>query len=218
LTDLEALPLDPDLKNIYGKLGGDDFSIVNEFYKARGFRKVHLEKASFGSSLEILHSVFFPNPNFDLPIFGVDLVANSSVISAAIVDLSPVRKELPSEIEIELMKLSIPNFERIRKLPAWGDIFSQYVQFISPVNNVENQCFLNLVDNFLDILIKHLDSLEPEPNNSNISYERHERQIHYCQQQKQNDKTRNVLANAFGMDWTEKYIEKVLFDFPSELH
>jgi len=217
LTDLEALPLEPDLKNIYGKLGSDDFSIVNEFYKARGFRKVHLEKASFGSSLEILHSVFFPNPNFDLPIFGVDLVANSSVISAAIVDLSPVRKELPSEIEIELMKLSIPNFERIRKLPAWGDIFSQYVQFISPVNNVENQHFLNLVDNFLDILMNHLDSLEPEPNNSNISYERYERQIHYCQQQKQNDKTRNVLANAFGIDWTEKYIEKVLFDFPSEL-
>ena len=74
-----------------------------------------------------------------------------------------------------------------------------------------------LISIFLDILINHLDSIEPEPNISNISHERYNRQIYYCQQQKRNDKTRKVLANAFGSHWTEQYIEMVLFDFPPAL-
>ena len=75
------MELDPKFKNIYGKSDCDDLSISNELHKARGFRKLHIEKAVFGSSLQILHAVFFPQPNFDLPIFGVDLVANSLGIS-----------------------------------------------------------------------------------------------------------------------------------------
>ena len=215
--DVEPLELEPNLRNIYGKLGGDDLSILNELHKARGFRKLHIETAFFGSSLEILHAVFFPHPTFDLPIFGVDLVANASGISAAIVDLSPVSKDLPSDIELELMKLDIPNFKKVRKLPDWGDIFSPYVQFITPANNIENDYFLSLVDQFLKILISHLNSIKPDANDSITSYERYQRQIYYCQQQKQNDKTRKVLENAFGSDWTEKYIEMVLFDSPAEL-
>ncbi len=217
LTDVEALTLDPDLRNIYGKSGGDDFFILNELHKARGFRKLHIEKAVFGSSLEILHAVFFPQPAFDLPIFGVDIVANPLGISAAIVDLSPVRKNLPSQIEIELMKADIPDFEKVRKLPDWGDIFSSYVQFITPMNTLENDYFLKLVDQFMDILLSYRDSIKPDPNDSSISYERLERQIYYCQQQKLNDKTRNVLTNIFGSDWTEKYIEMVLFDSPEAI-
>ena len=49
---------------------------------------------------------------------------------------------------------------------------------------------------------------------SNISYERYERQIHYCQQQKRNDKTRNVLSKAFESQWADIYIEQFLFKHP----
>ena len=90
IPDLAVLDLDPELKSIYKKIDGDDLFIVNELHKARGFRKLHLEIARIGSSLQILHCVFFPDPRFNLPIFGVDLVATKQGISAAIVDLSPV--------------------------------------------------------------------------------------------------------------------------------
>jgi len=36
-----------------------------------------------------LHCVFFPDPKFDIPIFGMDLVKINDIVSAAIVDLSP---------------------------------------------------------------------------------------------------------------------------------
>ena len=42
--------------------------------------------------------------NFDIPIFGVDIVSAPKGILAAIVDLSPVAKELPFNIRKELSK------------------------------------------------------------------------------------------------------------------
>ena len=47
-----------------------------------------------------------------------------------------------------------------------------------------------------------------------MTKERYEGQLYYCNQQKRNDKTRDVLARTFGTYWANQYIEKVLFDLP----
>ena len=58
-------------------------------YICTGLRKVHMEIASLGP-LDILHCIWYPDPEFDLPIFGADIVANNRMVSAAITDISPV--------------------------------------------------------------------------------------------------------------------------------
>ena len=72
LTDVEPLNLDPNSIKIYSNLNKQELFINNEFYQAKGFRKIHLEVAKLGKSLEILHCVFFPDPCYELPIFGAD--------------------------------------------------------------------------------------------------------------------------------------------------
>jgi len=79
LTDVEPLYIDPKLSKIYSNLNKEELFIINEFYQAKGFRKIHLEVAKLGKSLEILHCVFFPDPCYELPIFGADLVFNSII-------------------------------------------------------------------------------------------------------------------------------------------
>ena len=86
LTDVEPLIIDPALSKIFRNLNEDGLFIINEFYKAKGFRKIHLEVAKLGKSLQILHCVFFPDPSYELPIFGVDLVISFKNISAAILE------------------------------------------------------------------------------------------------------------------------------------
>ena len=98
LNDLEHLEIDPKLSKIYRNVNNEELFIFNEFYQAKGFRKIHLEIAKLGKSLQILHCVFFPDPRYELPIFGADLIINSNSISAAIVDLSPVGKHLPEPL------------------------------------------------------------------------------------------------------------------------
>ena len=102
LSDLTTLEIDPELLNIKCKLDGTECFINNELYRARGIRKLHLEIARLGVGFEILHCVFFPEPAYDIPIFGVDIVSAPKGILAAIVDLSPVSKDLPLNIQKEL--------------------------------------------------------------------------------------------------------------------
>ena len=214
IPDLTLLEVEPELTSIYKKVDGEDLFIVNELHQARGFRKLHLELAHIGPDLEILHCVFFPDPRYDLPIFGVDLVAISSTISAAIVDLSPVGESLPLAIEDALQKISRIGFTCKRELPDWGCIFSPYVCFIKPENKQEEKQFLEIVESYLDSLISYALYLEPETSHSPITIERYKRQEFYCLQQKRNDKTRNVLAKTFNMEWADRYIDYVLFDCP----
>ena len=83
LPGLEILPCDQDLRFVSGHLDGEGLSIGNELYSCVGLRKLHLEVARLGNGLQILHSVWFPDPHYDLPIFGADIVAGPAGISAA---------------------------------------------------------------------------------------------------------------------------------------
>jgi len=215
LSGLTSIDINSELLNIKGKLDGEDVFIYNEFHRARGIRKLHLEIARLGIGLEILHCVFFPDPTFDIPIFGVDVVTTPKGILAAVVDLSPVANELSSEFKNELSKISFPSFRRIRDLPDWGNIFSKYVQFIRPDGNDEEGYFLQIVDDYLRILVDSLSSIEPEQEDSASTVERFEFQQFYCIQQKRNEKTRNVLERVFNSEWADQYIDKILFDVPS---
>ena len=214
LPDSSLLDLDPELKSIYKKVDGNDLFIVNELHKARGFRKLHLELARIGSNLQILHCVFFPDPRFDIPIFGVDLVVSANCVSAAIVDLSPVSDSLPEKIDSEIANNIIFEFKSIRPLPKWGTIFSKHVCFIKPETESEEQKFLKLVEKYLNTLISYTSSIDPEAFSSSTTIKRHQNQLTYCLQQKLNDKTRNVLAKTFSPQWADRYIDLVLFECP----
>ena len=212
LSDVKALKIDPQLSEIYGKIKNEDLFIVNEFYQATGFRKLHLEVAKLGKSFQILHCVFFPDPRYELPIFGVDLIISSNNISAGIVDLSPVGEHLPSHLISKMDSLELPQFKETRILPDWAHIFSPYVLFIRPVDMIEEKSFLKTIDKYLSVLLSVVDTASADNINSTATIDRYKYQSRYCLNQKLNDKTRAVLSKFFGASWAEKYIEKILFE------
>ena len=215
LPELSALELASDLERISGSLDGERLFIRNELKRCRGLRKMHLEIARLGSGLQILHCVWFPDPCFDLPILGADIVAGPAGISAAIADLSPVGSRLPEGIDQALAALDSRTFRQERALPGWGTIFSPYVRFIRPDCEEEEQDFLFLLRDYLRVLCLAVVSAEPDPPGDSCTIERYQGQCHYCQQQRRNDKTRRVLEKAFNPVWADQYISELLFDDPS---
>jgi len=215
LTGLQDLSIPADLEEVNGLLDGEILFINNEVHSCRGLRKLHLETARLGVGLQILHCVFFPDPRFDLPVFGADIVASPAGISAAIVDLSPVGETLPVEINEALSNVEIPAFEQVRDLPAWATIFSPFVRFIRPANLQEQDWFLDLVETYLAILSRAVECAQPSEPSDPLTLVRYHGQVSYCQQQKRNDKTRRVLEKAFGTVWADRYIEELLFDEPA---
>jgi phycocyanobilin:ferredoxin oxidoreductase len=214
LPDLAPLAVDPELEAISGSLDGEALFIRNELRRSRGLRKLHLETARLGAGLQILHCVFFPDPRYDLPVFGADIVAGRGVVSAAIVDLSPVTAQLPAAVADPLAALPQRRFSQERELPEWGTIFSPYVRFVRPADAEEEQQFIAVVVEFLEVLAQASRTAEPQAIDHPDTVKRYQGQLSYCQQQKRNDKTRRVLEKAFNPQWADRYIEELLFDDP----
>ena len=70
LEDLKSIKIDPKLTNIISKEIGRELYIENEFHKAKGFRKLHIEVAEFSKNLKILHCVFFLIQSLISPFLG----------------------------------------------------------------------------------------------------------------------------------------------------
>ena len=212
LDNLQRIEIDPKLTNIVSNEIGRELFIENEFHKAKGFRKLHLEVAGFSKNLKILHCVFFPDPKFDIPIFGMDLVKINKLVSAAIVDLSPVSKSQGLKYEKFLYEIDKSSFTSLREIPKWGKIFSKNVLFASLKSDDENNAFCRVVDKYLSILIKLSKEAKPEFNEK-IIQERIYYQKNYCLQQMKNEKTSMVLLKYFDEKWVNNYLKTVLFDF-----
>ncbi|MFM2062403.1 MAG: hypothetical protein RLZZ507_2073 [Cyanobacteriota bacterium] len=212
--DLSPYHLPAELGYVEGRLEGEKLIIENRCYQSTHFRKMHLELARVGNMLDILHCVMFPRPEYDIPMFGCDLVGGRGQISAAIADLSPVNLDriLPDGYNSRLSQLTKINFSQPRELPEWGNIFSDFCLFIRPGSVEEESMFLQRVKEFLEIHCTQATSSSPvgaEKVASIIAG-----QHNYCTKQQQNDKTRRVLEKAFGNDWAENYMTTVLFDLP----
>jgi phycocyanobilin:ferredoxin oxidoreductase len=209
--DLAAYPLPAELGYVEGKLEGERLTIANRCYQTPQFRKLHLELAKVGSGLDILHCVMFPRPEYELPMFGCDLVGARGQISAAIADLSPINPthSLPLAYQTALSALPAPQFSQPRELPPWGDIFSDFCLFIRPVGADEEAEFVDRAASFLEIHCQQAISTQPTPDRriENLAGQRD-----YCAKQQKNDKTRRVLEKAFGTDWADNYMTTVLFD------
>jgi phycocyanobilin:ferredoxin oxidoreductase len=202
-----------DLGYIEHHLEGETLTIENHCYQTPQFRKLHLELAQVGNGLDILHCVMFPRPEYPLPIFGCDIVGARGQISAAIVDLSPINadRSLPATYHLALSQLADSNFAQPRELPAWGNIFSQFCTFVRPTDEAENQVFLQRVKQVLQIhttIARQTDPVTAIVDRQLIL----SGQAHYCESQRQNDKTRRVLEKSFGSEWTERYMNTMLFD------
>lgn len=212
--DLSPYHLPAELGYVEGRLEGEKLTIENRCYQTPQFRKMHLELAKIGNMLDILHCVMFPRPEYDLPMFGCDLVGGRGQISAAIADLSPVHldRTLPESYNSALTSLNTLNFSQPRELPEWGNIFSDFCIFVRPSSPEEEAMFLGRVREFLQVHCQGAIAASP------VSAEQKQQilagQHNYCSKQQQNDKTRRVLEKAFGVDWAENYMTTVLFDLP----
>ena len=205
----------PDLQpfdNPHPIVENDDVFIINEMNSCRGLRKVHLE-TGYTKNIEVMHCVFFPDPNYPLPIFGADIVATPKVITAAIADISPVYNASSIYYGLDLIA-SQYKFKEPRALPEWADIFSPFCQFMRIRDDEEKGMFVQLVERYLDIYIEHVYGAERDPKWIN-TMKRMDDQIWYCKQQRQNKKTKAVLGQWFDPEWAQDYIDNTLFDTPN---
>ena len=145
LPNLEELDVKDKFREVYKETEDGKLIIQNNMHMCTGLRKVHTEIASLGP-LDILHCIWYPDPEFDLPIFGADIVASKSIVTAAITDISPV-DGIDHPIYEDIEDISrYHTLKHNRELPAWGKIFSPYCKFARLDNKEEIDTFSYFID------------------------------------------------------------------------
>ena len=177
----------------------EDFGWSNKRYVGDNYRLAHIERYS-DSNLEVLHFTCFPNPTFQHPIFGFDIITTDKKPLAAFMDWSPV--DNTTRIK------SGYKYEKEYPLPDWAKaIFSETPLAIIPNDSEIDTLSYDVTQNFeiyLDIL-----------NNSKEALNRVDyiiaAQNRYCENQQKNQRTYNVLKAKLGEERAKYFINNILF-------
>lgn len=177
----------------------EDFGWSNRRYVGENYRMAHIERYS-DKNLEVLHFTCFPNPTFQHPIFGFDIITTDKKPLAAFMDWSPVDNNTSIKTGYK--------YEKEYPLPDWAKaIFSSSPMAIVP-NDSEMNTIANDVTSNFQIYLKIL-------NDSKEALDRVDyivaAQNRYCDNQQKNQRTYNVLKAKLGEERAKYFITNILF-------
>ena len=185
------------------------------FWTSDNIRKAHLkiiEPNGENGKMWLMHMNVFPNPDIDLPIFGLDIVATPNKISGCFCDYSPTNDSHSQEEFIKFFKNITHGLEwkRARELPPWAkEIFSEDMIAAGSVREGEESLQLCiaakiLVDYYLRMSI---DKKPVEGLNTTQA------QNKYCINQKMNKMLHSsILAMGIAESDKDDYVNDVLFE------
>ena len=209
---VQELPGFEKMDNEYPEIDHEQVHIVNEMWKSTGLRKIHLETGK-AQGMDVLHCVLFPDPRYNIPIFGCDIVATPTTVTAAILYVSPVYGAERVYPDIARVANNF-TFKHKRPLPLWSEeIFSPHCKFMRLKSEIDKANYYCVVSLYLRIFCDVVRDAKHDHFWPNVM-RRIDDQIWYCKSQKKNDKTLAVLSKWFDKEFAEKYIDTILFDEP----
>jgi len=180
--------------------------------------------------IHVLNLVIFPNKEFDLPIFGADVVSLPGGRHLVAIDFQPVRIASPTEPTKGALSLSEEHMSQLKSLHEkysqileWGgDIPEPAQRFFSPyalwtrlngtdaVNILQTtifECFQDYLDLYVELLeSKDTLTCDDEVRGAIVSGHRD-----YLAYRSANDPARPLLKRLYGEEWSERLITQVLF-------
>jgi len=174
---------------------------------ADSFRRAHVETFEVAERLSVLHVCIFPHLNDPLPIFGFDMIAGPSRVTGIFLDLSPVTDRLPvPSLRDVVGPAALAGFALPRTLPDWGDIFSDEMLAVRPIDLDEVSRAIALAERALDGVLRarHLPA-DPAPAEIAAG------QVRYIAGQRRNEHTLRMLTSFIGLPSARRFIDDVLF-------
>lgn len=203
-----------------------DFSYnVNEKKKARivsmclasdEYRKIRLTYYDAGDNTQVYNAVLYPDPKYNLPVLGVDLLAFNRKKYLAIVDFQPLHEveadhALPFESRLEPIKEKYDSLKGRMSSKFYDEtqFFSQQMLFARFED--EEVVSRDLFPAFKSYVKTHLDMIrECQPDVDNAPFVM-ERQKAYDVYSAERDPATGLFAAMFGNDWAQGFVHDFLF-------
>ncbi len=220
----ESLPLSKDFltkETLFGSKTKSAKAVTQTWAcKTAKLKLIRAACVKAGDDVSVLNFVIHPFHFYELPFFGADLVTLPSGHLIAI-DLQPVIKSDSIHTEIFSTKLSSIFQSWNRYLPPGGKIPENAQEYFSPSFlwtrlplEIDSEIIIEkyIYPAFCDYLNLYLDLVKDAEM---VSLSRSEillsGQTKYLRYRSENDPARGMLKRFYGNDWTESYIQDVLF-------
>ncbi len=174
-----------------------------------------------GEITSVMNLVISPFNNYELPFFGADFVTlpNGHLIA---LDLQPAIKNDITHTQHVWDKLKPIHSIWQSSLPPGGDIPPEAKQYFSPCflwsriplgdegNKLISQIIKPAFNDYLNLFVELVS------NSKTITQERSLKLLNgqkkYMRYRAEKDPARSMLKGFFGRQWTERYINSILFD------
>ena len=225
--DLEPYPIPQGFESREGTMGKgkkqEPVLTTSHGFKSKKLRQIRAAHVQGGNSLQVLNFVIFPQPNYDLPFFGADLVTLPGGHLIAI-DMQPLFRG-DEAYEAKYSKPIMPMFHEYQKdLPWGGDFPKEAQQYFSPAflwtrpsqTEVVKDRVFNAFCDYLNAYISFVEQAEEvkDPQQRSAIWQAHKS---YSDYRAEKDPARGMLTRLYGSEWTEKYIHGFLFDLDTSL-
>lgn len=217
LTDLKVLPCTNDEGTDFGFNENKDKKarIVNLCLSSREYRKIRLTYYDAGDNTQVFNAVLYPDPKYNLPVLGIDLLAFNRKKYLTIVDFQPLHQD-ESEHDLEFSHLLEPIKESYDNLKGrMSSKFYDETQFFSEqmlFSRFEDESIIQneLFPAFQQYVQTHLDLIRQCDGGADAQAVL-ERQRAYDVYSAERDPATGLFAAMFGHEWAMGFVHEFLF-------
>jgi len=218
LTDLKAIECKNDKDTDFSHNANEKKKarIVNVCYSSKEYSKIRMTYYDAGDSTQVYNAVWYPSPEYNLPVLGIDLLAFNRKKYLAIVDFQPIHdeeKDHSSRYE-HLLKPIKEKYDSLKgrmssKFYDETQHFSEQMLFAR--FDDENIVSRDLFPAFKGYVQTHLDlirSTEPKPEETEMVLSKIKAYDTYSADR---DPATGLFAAMYGKEWAEDFVHDFLF-------
>lgn len=200
----------------YNENKGKKARIVNICLTSDEYRKIRMTYYDAGDNTQVYNAVCYPDPKYNLPVLGVDLLAFNRKKYLAIVDFQPLhqKEEDHSTTYEHLMQPVKESYDNLSgkmssKFYDETQFFSQQMLFsrFEDEKIIENELF----PAFQEYVKIHLDLIRNSKEESSDVNNVLKRQQEYDTYSAERDPATGLFTAMFGNDWAQDFVHDFLF-------
>jgi len=214
-TDLDCFSLDS--KYGYNENLKRGARIVNQCYKSDEYRKIRMTYYDAGDNTQVYNSVWYPDPKYNLPVLGIDILAFNRKKYLAIVDFQPIHEDEANHA-VTFEHLLEPIKEKYESLKGrMSSKFYDETQFFSQQMlfarfDDESIVMKDLFPAFKQYVKLHNDLIKTAPISTDEEQQQVlERQTAYDTYSAERDPATALFCSMFGKKWGEDFVYDFLF-------
>eukprot|EP00540_Astrosyne_radiata_P017456 CAMPEP_0116836124 /NCGR_PEP_ID=MMETSP0418-20121206/7919_1 /TAXON_ID=1158023 /ORGANISM="Astrosyne radiata, Strain 13vi08-1A" /LENGTH=366 /DNA_ID=CAMNT_0004465853 /DNA_START=72 /DNA_END=1172 /DNA_ORIENTATION=+ len=190
--------------------------IVNMCFSSDEYRKIRLTYYDAGGSTQVFNSVWYPNPKYNLPVLGLDLLAFNQKKYLAIVDFQPLhdKEDMHAAKYESILKPIKEKYDALKG--RMSAKFYDETKFFSPqmlFSRFEDEGVIadELYPAFQEYVKAHVDMLKSTCPDTDAMQMVLDRQQAYDVYSADRDPATGFFAAMFGKDWADSFVYDFLF-------